>query len=251
MLCEGRVALVTGAGRGIGQATAARLAAEGAVVAVNDVVQERVDATVAQINGAGGRAVGAVCDVTDRQQVQAMVDSLTENLGPVDILVNNAGGAPPGAPWSRFAEASIDDLYRFIEFNLGSALVCTRAVINSMTDRGWGRVVCISSISATWGQQAGVGYAAGKSGLDGFVRSLAKEVGALGVRVNGVVVGCAPHPSRTPEREELINTWNHLGRHGLHSEFASAITFLCSEEASYLSGSMMEVDGGITKFNLL
>jgi NAD(P)-dependent dehydrogenase (short-subunit alcohol dehydrogenase family) len=248
---EGRVALVTGSGQGIGRATVRRLAAEGARVAVNDVVAERVERVVQEIAEAGGTAVAAPGDVTDRAVVGSMVGSIAERLGPVEILVNNAGGAPPGAAWSVFAEASLDDLSRFVEFNLGSALLCTRAVINPMIQRGWGKVVCVSSISATWGQRAGVGYAAGKAGLHGFVRSLAKEVAVAGVNANGVVIGCAPHPSRTPEREALINTWNHFGRHGTYEEFASAIAFLCSDDASYLSGTMLEVDGGITKFNLL
>ncbi len=247
----GRVALVTGSGQGIGRATAKRLADDGAAVAVNDVVAERVHGVVGEIRDSGGTAAAAVGDVTDRRAVASMVDSINGELGPVDILVNNAGGAPPGAAWSTFAQATIDDLFRFIEFNLGSAMLCTRAVINPMIERGWGKVVCVSSISATWGQRAGAGYASGKAGLHGFVRSLAKEVAASGVNVNGVVIGCAPHPSRTAEREALINTWNHFGRHGSYEEFAAAIAFLCSDGASYLSGTMLEVDGGITKFNLL
>jgi|ERR1039458_3451076 NAD(P)-dependent dehydrogenase (short-subunit alcohol dehydrogenase family) len=251
MLLNERVALVTGSGQGIGRAAALRFAAEGAAVAINDVIDDRVDSVVEEITRAGGTAVGTVCDVTDRDGVQAMVRSITKTLGPIDILVNNAGGAPVNARWSRFQEASIEDLYRFIEFNLGSALLCTRAVINPMVDRRWGKVLCVSSISAVWGQQAGSGYAAGKAGLHGFVRSLAKEVATANVNVNGVIIGCAPHASRTPEREALINQWNHFGRHGRFEEFASAITFLCSDEASYISGTMLEVDGGVTKFNLL
>lgn len=248
MNLKGRVALVTASGRGIGRATAIRLAAKGASVAINDLVKERVDEVVAEISASGGSAVGVTCDVMDRRAVPDMVEVVTDRLGPVDILVNNAGGAPSGAAWSRFQDASIDDLYRFMELNLGSAMICTRAVINSMIDRRWGKVVCISSISAVWGQQAGIGYAAGKAGLHGFVRSLAKEVAPSNINVNGVIVGCAPHPSRSEEREALINQWNHFHRHGRYEEFASAIGFLCSDDASYLSGTMMEVDGGITKF---
>lgn len=248
MTLDGRIALVTASGRGIGRATALRLAARGAAVAINDVVQERVDDVVGEIVGSGGAAVGVCCDVTDRQAVSSMVQTVSDRLGPIDILVNNAGGAPPGAQWSRFEESSLDDIFSFLEFNLGSALICTRAVINSMVERRWGKVVCISSISAVLGQQAGIGYAAGKAGLHGFVRSLAKEVAPANVNVNGVIIGCAPHPTRTAEREELINGWNHFHRHGRYEEFGSAISFLCSDDASYLSGTMVEVDGGITKF---
>lgn len=248
---DGRVALVTGSGRGIGRATVLHFAARGAAVVVNDVDAGRVRSVVGEVEAGGGRALGAVADVTDADAVTAMVERAESALGPVDVLVNNAGGAPTGASWGRFEDAAIGDLFAFVTFNLGSAMVCTRAVIRSMLDRGWGKVVCVSSISATWGQQGGTGYAAGKAGLHGFVRSVAKEVAARGVNVNGVVVGCAPHPTRTPEREALINQWNHFGRHGTTDEFAAAIGFLCSDAASYISGTMLEVDGGITKFNLL
>lgn len=248
MTLAGRVALVTASGRGIGRATALRLAAEGAAVAINDVVADRVDEVVREIALAGGSAVGVTCDVTDRHAVAQMVATVVDRLGPVDVLVNNAGGAPPGAAWSRFEESSLEDLSGFLDLNLGSAIICTRAVINSMVERRWGKVVCISSISAVWGQQAGIGYAAGKAGLHGFVRSLAKEVAPANINVNGVVIGCAPHPSRTAEREDLINQWNHFHRHGRHEEFASAICFLCSGDSSYMSGTMMEVDGGIMRF---
>jgi NAD(P)-dependent dehydrogenase (short-subunit alcohol dehydrogenase family) len=251
MTFDGHVALVTGSGRGIGRATALRLASHGAAVVINDVDTGRVDDAVTEVVSSGGRAIGVVADVSDRAQVDAMVARAEQEFGPVDILVNNAGGAPPGASWGRFEESSLDDLFRFIDFNLGSALICTRRVIGQMLDRGWGKVVCISSISATLGQQGGTGYAAGKAGLHGFVRSVAKEVAARGVNVNGVLIGCAPHPTRTPEREALINQWNHFDRHGTYDEFASAIAFLCSDAASYMSGTMMEVDGGISRFALL
>jgi NAD(P)-dependent dehydrogenase (short-subunit alcohol dehydrogenase family) len=248
---DGHVALVTGSGRGIGRATALYMAARGAAVVINDVDDERVAETVAAAEAAGGRAIGVSADVMDREAVADMVARASEAFGPVDIMVNNAGGAPPGASWGRFEDASIDDLYKFIEFNLGSAMVCTRAVIGPMLERGWGKVVCISSISATMGQQGGTGYSAGKAGLHGFVRSVGKEVASRGVNVNGVIIGCAPHPTRTPEREALINQWNHFNRHGTYEEFASAIGFLCSDAASYMSGTMIEVDGGIGRFALL
>jgi NAD(P)-dependent dehydrogenase (short-subunit alcohol dehydrogenase family) len=251
MQLDQHVALVTGSGRGIGRATALRLAAAGAAVVVNDVDAERVDDAVAEVTASGGRAIGVVADVSDRTAVAAMVARAEHEFGPVDILVNNAGGAPPGASWGRFEESSLDDLFRFVDFNLGSALICTHAVIGHMLERGWGKVVCISSVSVTMGQQGGTGYAAGKAGLHGLVRSVAKEVASRGVNVNGVVIGCAPHPTRTPEREVQINEWNHFGRHGTGEEFASAIAFLCSDAASYMSGTMMEVDGGLGRLALL
>ena len=242
-----RVALVTGAGGGIGRATSLRLAAGGASVAVNDVDEATARETVARVEAAGGRAILALGDVTDPAAVDAMVSA----IGPVDILINNVGGAPRGAMWAELARTSVEDFYRFIELNLGSAFICSHAVIGGMLERGWGRIVCVNSISAVFGQRAGVGYAAAKAGLTGLVASLAKEVAASGVNVNAVMIADAPHPSRTPEREAVLNQWNHFGRHGRPEEFAAAIAFLASDDASYLSGSTLTVDGGTLRFALL
>ena len=248
---DGRVALVTGAGAGIGRATALRLAAGGAAVAVNDIRDDLAADTVRALRDAGGRACAVPGDVTDASVVDALVATVTAQLGPVDILINNVGGAPPGVSWRELRDTSVDDFYAFVALNLGSAFICTRAVVDGMIDRGYGKVVCVNSISAVFGQRAGVGYASAKAGLSGFVASLAKEVGPHGVNVNAALIGNAPHPSRTPEREALLNQWNHFGRHGRPEEFAATIAFLASDDASYLSGSTVVVDGGTLRFALL
>ncbi|HEX6311230.1 MAG TPA: SDR family oxidoreductase [Acidimicrobiia bacterium] len=246
-----RVALVTGAGAGIGRATARRLAADGAAVVVNDVRPELAADTVAAITAAGGRAHPAAADVTRPEAVAEVVSRATTEVGPIDILVNNVGGAPAGVGWHELRETSVDDFYAFVALNLGSAFICARAVIDGMIERGWGRVVCVNSISAVFGQRAGVGYAAAKAGLTGFVGSLAKEVARHGVNVNEVLIGNAPHPSRAPERQKRLDEWSHLGRPGRYEEFAAAIAFLASDEASYLSGSTLTIDGGTRRFALL
>ncbi len=247
----GRVAVVTGSGRGIGRATAGRLAAEGALVVVNDVDEPAAASAVEAISEAGGRAVAIAADVSSEEQVEELFSRVRVDHGGTDILVNNAGGALPGASWGTVQESSLADWNSFILLNLTAPFLCSRAAVGTMIEHGWGRVVFISSISATNGQRGGAGYAAGKAGLTGLMASLAKEVAPHGIRVNGILIGNAPHPTRTPERQRLLDQWVHLNRVGAYDEFAAAVSFLCSDDASYLSGSLIAVDGGFSRFNQL
>jgi NAD(P)-dependent dehydrogenase (short-subunit alcohol dehydrogenase family) len=248
---SGRVALVTGSGRGIGRATATRLVSEGATVVVNDIDEAAIADACASMRDLAGRAVPGRADVTAEDEVTALVERITVDHGGVDILVNNAGGIMPGSRWCLVEDMARREWDDFLALNLTAAFLFSRAVLPSMLARGWGRIVCVSSISGDNGQRAGAAYAAAKAGLTGLVASLAKEVGPRGVGVNGIVVGNAPHPSRTADRQELLDGWVHLARVGRYDEFAAAITFLCSDDASYLSGAMVPVDGGFSRFNLL
>jgi NAD(P)-dependent dehydrogenase (short-subunit alcohol dehydrogenase family) len=243
-----RVALVTGSGAGIGRATALRLAADGRAVVVNDVDADLASDTARAIVAAGGRALAAPGDAADPDAVAALVADARSTLGEIEILVNNVGGAPSGVGWNELRNTSADDFYAFLRLNLGSAFVCTRAVIDGMIELGRGKVVCVNSVSAVFGQRAGVGYASAKAGLSGFVHSVAKEVAPHGINVNAVLFGNAPHPSRTPERQALLDQWCHFGRPGTYEEFAAPIAFLASEDASYLSGTTVVVDGGTLRF---
>jgi NAD(P)-dependent dehydrogenase (short-subunit alcohol dehydrogenase family) len=247
----GRVALITGAGAGIGRATALRLAADGAAVVVNDVRGDLADETAQRVRATGSRALAVPADVTRPHEVEGLVERASAEFGAVDILVNNVGGAPAGVEWRELRETSVADFYAFVVLNLGTAFICTRAVIEGMIERGFGKVVCVNSISAVFGQRAGVGYASAKAGLSGFVGSLAKEVAPHGINVNAVLIGNAPHPSRTPERQALLDQWSHFDRPGRYEEFAATISFLASDDASYLSGSTVVVDGGTLRFGLL
>ncbi len=256
----GAVALVTGAGHGIGRATVERLARDGAAVAVNDVDAALAQRAAEELRAEGLTAVAAPGDVTDEATVAAMVESVAAALGPVTILVNNAGGAPPGAMWAAAGPAGVDaasasqwasvldtpvaQFEAFLRLNLVSAYICTRAVLPGMLAAGRGRIVCVSSIVADTGQRNGAGYAVGKAGLHTLVASLAKEVGPSGIGVNGIVVCNAPHPVRSDERQAVLDAATHLGRVGAYDEFAAAIAFLAGPDSSYLSGAMIPVDGG-------
>jgi NAD(P)-dependent dehydrogenase (short-subunit alcohol dehydrogenase family) len=249
----GKVAIVTGAARGVGRATATRLVSEGATVVVNDVDRPGVDAAVAALgaDGLAGRAVPGPADVTSEDDVRDLVAGVVRDHGGVDILVNNAGGAPPSARWSPVEDTTLDDWNAVLALNLTSAFLCSRAALPSMLARGRGHIVCVGSISGTNGQVAGAAYAAGKAGLSALVASIAKEAGPRGVSANGIVIGNAPHPSRTPERQAELDSYVHLGRVGAYDEFAAAIAFLCSEDSSYLSGAFVPVDGGFHRSNRL
>jgi NAD(P)-dependent dehydrogenase (short-subunit alcohol dehydrogenase family) len=232
---EGRVAIVTGSGRGFGQTTAVLLATRGASVIINDVDEERAAQTASEVHAAGGHSSVMVGDVTDVRVVEGIVERALAEYGHVDILINNVGG---GSGFHEVRETSLEDWDQTLRLTLTSAFICSRAVLDHMINRGYGKIVCISSIAAAFGMRTGAAYAAAKAGLHGFIASLAKEVGRHGINVNAVMIGNAdnPTPWRTQERVDLLNSWNHFGRFGRPEEFANAILFLASDQASYVSG---------------
>jgi len=234
-----RRALVTGAGQGVGAGIAAALAGQGAFVAVTDLHPERAANVAADITATGGRAAALGLDVTDPASVQAAM-GLAE---PVDILVNNAGipeGAMTLTPFRDMEPAAWDAA---IEVNLYGVLRCCRAVINGMCDRGWGRIVTISSGAGTRGVNIGVSpYSAGKGGGIAFTRTLALEVARHGVTANTLALGVIGTLDSTVNQQ--LSRAIPVGRTGTPADVAAACVWLASEEAAWVTAQTIEINGG-------
>ena len=239
----GKVALVTGAGQGAGAGIAASLARQGASVAVNDLVERRALESARRIVGNSGRAVAAPFDVTDAKAVAAGIETVEQRLGPVDILVNNAG-VPHGMGLVRFREMDPAEWSRYVDLNLYGVLHCTRAVIDGMCERGWGRVITISSGAGQIGLSIGVSlYGAGKGAAIAFMRHLALEVARSGVTANTLTLGMMENAAGSGAAEGLAEMVP-IGRPGRPEDVGAAVVFLASEEAGWLTGQTIGLNGG-------
>jgi len=249
MRLKGKVAVVTGAGHGIGLGTAITLAKEGAYVVINDISEARAKEVETAIRAVGGSGHIALADVNHENQIKDMIDGAIRKAGKVDILVNVVGGSWM-FPYDYFHKFTMDQHRALVNQNLFSAMMCTQAALPGMMERKYGKIIFTTSISAVLGQKRGASYAAAKAGLEAFAASLGKEVGPYGINVNCLRVGLADTApgQRTPERFAALTSWSHLGRLGRPEEYGTAIAFLASDDSSYMSGSVVTVDGGASKF---
>jgi meso-butanediol dehydrogenase/(S,S)-butanediol dehydrogenase/diacetyl reductase len=247
---DGRVAIVTGSGSGIGRAIACRLASEGAAICVADTDLPSATATAEQIRDRGYSAAAQQVDVTDRARVIAAVAWTKEHLGPVDILVNNAA-VYSDTPLLDLTEEAWD---RDVDVTLKGSFFCAQAVLPDMQSRGKGAIVNLGSVNG-FQYLGGDAYSAAKAGLVGLTRTLAVSYGKYGVRANMVAPGTIRTPawdlrqSRNPSVLDELVKWYPLGRIGTVDDIAAAVAFLASDEASWITGSVLAVDGGLLAGN--
>ncbi len=237
---SGRTALVTGAGRNIGAGIARGLAAQGAHVVVNDYFAQRAEATAAEITEAGGSAVAAGFDVTDLEAVVAAVGE----IGTVDILVNNAGlTGPTDMKAEQFRHMNPVEWRAAVDVNLYGVMNCCHAVVDAMCERGWGRIITVSSAAGTHGVHIGVApYSAGKGGGLAFTRTLALEVARFGVTANTLALGLFERKNR--EITEHFARAVPVGRTGRPADVAAACVWLASDEAEWVTAQTIGINGG-------
>ena len=238
-----KVAIVTGSGRGIGKAIALKLAEDGATVVVNDVA-ETVNSVAEEIKAMNRQSLAVVADISSAPDVTRLVDTTIAIYGRVDILVNNAGITRD----QLLLRMSDEDWDRVLNVNLKSVFLCTRAVLRHMLKQRWGRIVNISSIVGIIGNPGQANYASAKAGIIGFTRTIAKEVASRGITVNAI----APGFIDTEMTQKLPEEWKQqlksripVGYLGTPRDVAEAVAFLASEEARYITGQVLNVDGGM------
>jgi 3-oxoacyl-[acyl-carrier protein] reductase len=244
MSLSGRVALITGASQGIGRSCALRLTKDGATVAVAARNQEKLNELVSEITAAGGKAYAFALDVSNEDQVKPTVKSAIAQFGKIDILVNNAGITRDQLVM-RMKRADWDSV---LQTNLTSAYLCIQQVIGSMLKQRWGRIINITSVFGQMGQAGQANYAASKAGLIGLTMAIAREVGSRNITCNAVAPGfieTAMTAGLGDEFKQNAAKQIPLGRVGSPEDVASAVAFLASDEASYITGHVLNVNGGM------
>ena len=242
----GKVALVTGAGRGVGLGIALELAARGAAIAINDIDEQRAAGAVGAVAEAGGRAVAAVGNIADEASVRD-VFAAAAALGPVDILVNNAGIPPQGMGMVSFVEDSTESWKQYIDINLYGVAFMTRAALPAMIDKGWGRVITIVSDSSRVGDPRLAVYAASKAAAASLMRSIAAEVGPLGVTCNAISLSTIASPAMDEEMQAKLGGRYPVRRLGRPSDVAGAVAYFASPAAEWVTGQTLSVNGGYVR----
>ena len=244
MRLDDKVALITGGSRGIGRAVALRLAQAGAFVWINFCRNEiAAGETRALIMDQGGRAELAPFDVSDTKETERAIKDLIREKGKIDILVNNAGVCKDGL----ILRMTEDDWDKVIDTNLKGAFNCSRMVSRYMVKQHWGRIINISSMVSQMGNPGQVNYCASKAGLEGLTRSLARELGSRNICVNAVAPGFieSDMTASLKQKQEIIRKEIPLRRFGVPEDIAEAVLFLSSQSASYITGQVVHVNGGL------
>lgn len=243
-MLQGRVALVTGGAQGIGKAIALRFAREGAKVVVIDVMQDKADAAADEIRAAGGEAMAALCNVTNREQVADVVAKVIETYGQIDILCNNAGILRD----ARLVKMTEDEFDAVIDVNLKGVFNMTQAVAPHMVERGYGRIISTSSIVGLYGNFGQTNYVATKAAVIGMTRVWARELGPKGITANAVAPGFIATDMVKAMPEKVLTMFNErtpVHRLGEPEDIAYGYLMLATEEASFINGTVLSVDGGL------